>query len=461
MSVNRDASFILFVYPFLFAAEDFEARAQSAGRAVIGRNEREGRQPLWRAKRFPEDDLLEHVRRYLNPPEGVPATALLWEMEPNAVRLWLRGFTGGKQACWQLQFGRRKPIPFQLRAVQLALFRLGVGFLILEAQPGSEALDDWLDFLHAFRFAWGQRGVKVQAQLPEQASAVLQSIGTLIDDLLQRVGFPSGEAARRSREVFVPGQLLPFATLYVEAGRLSRKRVGELLYRVHRFFPSKRVIHPSEQELQLEHPNRLPYAERIWFTFSLEGGAFVAVKTPHTDFFRRELPRRLREQYFLLFLLALYQRFALIRLSQEVSEKWLAGKARERARAFERIRNALLEFTARGYFTQVMQRENHHRAYQKWQEVFQLERLYQEVSGEVREMHDYMLAEQTRRLERRLNLLGAFVGAPALVMTFLSINLYSVTTKGEGMPLWLALLISVGGGGLLGALVLWLLSRDR
>ena len=143
-------------------------------------------------------------------------------------------------------------------------------------------------------------------------------------------------------------------------------------------------------------------------------------------------------------------------LSQAVSEHWM--RSEERAQAFERIHDTLLNFTARGYFRQVMQREHHHRVYQKWQEVFQLERLYQEVNDEVREMHEHLLSEHTRRLEQRLNLLGALIGVPALVMGFLSINLYGITAKEEGLPLWVALLLSAVGF-VLGGLVWRLLSR--
>ena len=105
-------------------------------------------------------------------------------------------------------------------------------------------------------------------------------------------------------------------------------------------------------------------------------------------------------------------------LSREVSEHWLRGGEKERTVIFERIRDRLLEFTARGYFTQVMQREHHHRVYRKWQEVFQLERLYQEVSEEVREMHEYLQTRQVHKLERRINALSAFIGVPALMFGF-------------------------------------------
>ena len=460
MWVDTNASSSLLLYPFLFAAERFEERVAQVQEAKAPGQERD--LSLWSVQKFPEDDLLAHVRRYLNPPEGTRPTALLWQMEHNAMRNWLTEQIGGRVSRQQLSVNRRR-IPFELISIQLALFRVGVGFLIIQAQPISDSPEDWLDFLHAFRFAYGQRGVRLQIELsatpgePSPPEPRIQTLGQLIDNLLQTCGLPTERAAR---EVFVPGQLLPFAVLYVDAPRISSKRAAELLYRVRNFFHTGRIIRPSASDLSMDHPALLPYADQMWFTFSLEGGAFVAFNAPRTDFFRNELPIvRLRKHYFLLYLLALHQRFALLSLSQQVAEHWLTGNARQRTRAFERIRDRLLDFTARGYFTQVMQRENHHRVYKKWQETFQLEQIYREVSDEVREMHEYILMEQTRRLERRVNLLGAFVGAPALVMTFLGINLRGITAQGEGLPFWLALVLSLGAGGLLGAVVLWLLNR--
>jgi hypothetical protein len=184
----------------------------------------------------------------------------------------------------------------------------------------------------------------------------------------------------------------------------------------------------------------LPYADDQWFVFSLEGGAFVAFDAPKNDFFRINLPTHLKNQYFLLFLLTLHQRFALTRLSHEVSEHWLRVNEADRMPYFERIRSSLMEFTARGYFIQVVQRENHHRFYRKWQEVLQVERLYQEVNDEVREMYNDLLLQRSeeeerasRSLERMVAFFGAAIGIPTLVFTFMGINILGYTLKSDGL----------------------------
>jgi len=96
-----------------------------------------------------------------------------------------------------------------------------------------------------------------------------------------------------------------------------------------------------------------------------------------------------------------------------------------------------------------MQHAHHHRIYRRWQEVFQLDQLYREVSDEIREMHNLLLVRRsqleeaaTRRLERLVGFLGTIIGIPALVLAFLDINLKGVTTAQEGLPLRRALFIA-------------------
>jgi hypothetical protein len=129
-----------------------------------------------------------------------------------------------------------------------------------------------------------------------------------------------------------------------------------------------------------------------------------------------------------------------------VAEQW--PEERDKARVelreafFERIRDALLLFTARGYFAQVMQQEHHHRCYRKWQETFQVERLYRDVRDEVREMHDYLHMRRTERLQqlaegqrRRLDRIAWPLGIPLLLLEFLHVA--ELRDIKEWMPAWI------------------------
>jgi len=460
MKVDKAASFIHFAFPFLFNPDEFKGLAEAIG----------GSEGVWERLKFPEEDLLAHVREYLNPQDEKQPTAYLWKLSDEL----REDFGFADRAEWFLCVGERIKIPFQFGevgkncfAVQLTLFRVGVGFLTIRIKLHTENLGDWLDCIHYFHFVRGQRDVWIEGRrrvgkdmfepfFPERAKqrqpeGAKQNFGQIIDAILLTAS-PKGEKWWHS--VFIEGQLLPYAALFVDGA--SDDEIPQILYRVCNFFPSRRPIKPSREDPSFNY--LLPYAERQWFVCALEGGAFIAFDAPDTDFFRRELPKHLEQHYFLLFLLVQHQRFALMRISQEISEHWLKGDERERVKTFENVRNNLLDFTARGYFMQVMQREHHHRVYRRWQEVLQIEQLYREVNDEVREMHEYLQARQMRKLEQRINALSAFIGIPALVFGFFSINLYGITAKGEGLSLGFAL--GLAALSFLSGFLIWLwLSR--
>jgi hypothetical protein len=158
--VDRSASFINFVYHFLFDPETFIARCH-----VVDATQWQGRDDtfaVWEPERFPEEDLLTHVAHYLNPPGGAIATARLWRMTAKALQS-TAGLGAGAQwflLCPHCESG----IPFKIEAASFIMLHIGVGFLTLRIKPLSEEVPHWLNFLHYFRFVRGQRRVSLRAQ---------------------------------------------------------------------------------------------------------------------------------------------------------------------------------------------------------------------------------------------------------------------------------------------------------
>ena len=145
MRVDQRISFVHFTLPFLFEPSEFERRKDAFEKASM--KAKDGRTyPVWEKTRFPSDDLLEHVRNYLNPPEGKPATAHLWKLNDDLQDV----FGLGNRAEWFLTTQKLK-IPFQFGelgentfAIQLALFRVGVGFVTVRLKVKSEKVDERL-----------------------------------------------------------------------------------------------------------------------------------------------------------------------------------------------------------------------------------------------------------------------------------------------------------------------------
>ena len=393
-----NCSFLHFVYPFTFRPDTFEARARAID-ANAG---------VWLPGKFPVQEMLFHVADYLKPAEGKPRAARLWklsEQNHNPLRLTrdLKGTLAANKQEIPFTFGgaqNNSPV------VELALFSVGVGFLTVAARPTEGDAAAWLAFLHYFRVMNGSHNVSMRLVPPPDVKrafyfasddAQVTSYSHILQTLLNTAALPE-DAKRWWYDVFVPGRMIPFGALFVD-GLESEAERARLLYRVRNFFREEQIVIATPEELQIKNnPAYMPYAEGQQFVFSLQGGLFVAFDAPDTEFFRVTLPSHLRDEYFLVFLLTLYQRFTLMRLSQRVTERWSEGKD-ERATNFAHIREQFLEFSARGYFVQVMQRDHHHRFYRKWHEIFEMDQLYQEVREEVREIHEYLRMNQAERMQ--------------------------------------------------------------
>lgn len=532
MITVADNSFLLFIYPFLFDAATFGERVKAieSSTAVVKKrakaptNEPQNESvPFWvKVPTFPRDEMLAYIADYLNPREpGAEATAQMWTINKDLENVY--GLFG--RADWQLHAKQSSKGPWSFEfgakggenwAVHLMLFRDGVGFLSLRIRPVSPDLDDWLSLTHFFRFAEGQRRVSVSSRIgvgfderrnerlyepffPEPAGGTEALTGdrAVFDKVLDSLLLTAADKSDREqwwRDVFVPEQLIPFAALFVKG--LEPVNDLRVAYKLRHFFRPSQGNDPAAADMAPDHPSLFAYAERQWFTFSLAGGAFLACDPPETDFLRTTLPHHLRDLYFLVLLFALHQRFKLMDLSEQVAKRWLTTSgskklstdelapeqiARNRYEAFEEIRTQFLEFTARGYFAQIMQHEHHHRFYRKWQEVFQIRDLYEEVRDEVREMYQFLqsqladqireatnsqrneLERQTREQERRarslsvrISILASLVVVPSIVFGFLGMNIrYFTAGNDSGLTKLQAVLWSTGGLALL-ALIAYL-----
>jgi hypothetical protein len=256
----------------------------------------------------------------------------------------------GSGITWHLIREKKWDLQFYIEDVQLLLFRVGVGFLTVRIKPEIEPdadgsnLSGWLDFLHFFRYLRRSRSVFVRAErrefnqdtrtrsqqpyFPSLAGGPVPSDSQekrvffdVVRGLLQS-SVPVGQEDRWWRDVFIADQALPYAALFLEGAAEPQQR--HLLYKVHNFFHSAEGEHPAACELELDQPDLIPDAERQWFVFSLDGGAFVAFDPPATPFFHDTLPDHLDTRYLLVYLLALHQRFALMGLTEDVSQHWLA-----------------------------------------------------------------------------------------------------------------------------------------
>jgi hypothetical protein len=475
MQVQTDSSFAYFFSPFSFNSEKFKELVASVETATCA--SKEGRVALWEGAEdeLPHADILRHVQEFLGPRAESP-TARVWRLTDLASEnLELRS-----SAHWELQMmihGAVRSLPIRFRdlsdhfpgearsqVLRLALFQTGVGFLILAGCPAlpsgdvSPSLSEWYDFIHFFRFTGYQRDVLLRPPgdphqylshlrglwptLParEEHGRGLCSLQECLEALLRRSAVSSDGDTQWWQDIFAHAQLLPYTGVYVssrlptEIGKSCVEPADLVCYRLRHFFAADKVLHPAPEDLDRCNQEIWLYGEGQYFFFSLEGGGFLAYDPPNEKFFRWNLPSHLRREYFFLLLLSMAQRFSLIRLSIEVAKCWDLPETRRIAH-LNVVRTGLHAFTSRLLFTQVTNSQHHHTFYRKWQDTFQIAALSQEVSDEIRELHDYLTTRQNERFQRNVSKWAMAFIFPSVICAFLGVNINGWTVNSNGLDL--------------------------
>jgi hypothetical protein len=456
-------SSLALVYPFVFEDDQFGDLVRRVNESAWN----VGKLRVWEPRQLSERDLLEHVARHLGGGEG-SNTARWWRMRHEALSS-PHGLRANNK--WLVDLPRRASLPVQIEGVDLALFNLGVGLVCFTVSVRSESVADWLDLGHYLRFARRRGRVAAIHVLnrrgfdPETRTVLTEEwfpdpfgrgsdmgAGTFADLVEIALLTATADADERWwRDVFVPGQLLPYTTLFVDG--VAEGDVGDLLKRARTHARSRQDVTRSPTSLAPE--DLLQIGETQWFHFTLSGGGLLAVNGGERAAHLGD------EQFLVIFLLALYQRFFLTKLMSDIGSHWFEGEEDARVQAFRRIHESLLDFTARGYAAQLMQRPLPHRCYLAWQRKFQIERLYREVSDATERMHDYVqdrwrereserqaaqsleTERQARRFELAIGMLAVAIGIPSLVLAFLGINIRGLTAGG-GISLVSVWMVSTG-----------------
>ena len=430
------ATSIRFILPLSVATGSYAQRRNVAVASPLpGRTS-----PLWRPFPLPVEDLMPHVARYLNGPGGDASTATILSADVNELA-WL---TGGTEGVITIRLRGNRELPFRMVGAHLLLFALDIMMLVIDVRPEREAdTDAWFDLIHYGRFFAGTRSRPIiltrprgraakaalgvlRAWAPDVATAPsddaegaellrLNDMAPLLEVLLQTVSV-GGEradirassgaetAADQFRQLNIPGQMLVYSVMFLDLEDRdgSSDQVQALLERTVGQHHSGRQIDAGPR---LAHTDPVfPYRNLQWLYASSEGGGFLSLRGNTSDFDRTILPAHLRSEYFLAYCFATFQRFALLRLSDEVAERAL-----DRTRPFGDTQRRVLEFTGRCMFVQIAQSQHHHAWYSHVQRQQQVAELHQEVREEVSAFLEFQQTRSAEIRERRSRATEALV----------------------------------------------------
>jgi len=433
---QRRGSFMRLVLPLAFPRGRFEERC----RMISQQSDDKGRL-LWELADPSLNDFLPHVRHHLNrrptsssgpgdmPSPEQDALGFVWQLQPKSIdSVLLR--SDSWQLCLPQKEGRKvTEVRFRITDAYLAVFRPDICFGVIHVTPRSFSVASWFDLLHFLRF-YGPRAKALTLSGGGRRYKMADLIGPVVSSALlenERLSFAYGSQAaaanasgrpptdpvRYAKDLFVPGEMLVFSSLFLDGVTTEQK--PELLARVRGGFHSLQDVRASSGG----HDNRdwlVPYRDGQQFVLSIQGSAFVAFDAGLDQFTNDTLPDHLEKTYFVMFLLVLVQRFALTEFSEQVV--WITPRTSSRSKRgalqaqLDRVVNLerqLLEFTGRCFYLQVSQGPDHHLYYDRLRNINQVEGLYREVKEEVGALRNYVDSLDRQERERRASLVQVAV----------------------------------------------------
>jgi hypothetical protein len=310
-------------------------------------------------------------------------------------------------------------ISVDLSDVGFALFPTGVGVLSITIRPKTADLAAWANALHAMRLTDGQRssfairrstGAGTWRGWSPITGSVEAEWGVMTVDQLTTMLLGEGwwEPANAT------GRALTYSALFVDGVAPESQRL--LRYALANNFHADQLLDPEEES----YGTWMAYNRRAGFATTIEGSVFLACDLPATAFFDDELPTYIEREYGLVYLLAVHQRSALLRLLEDAAD---ASGSRDRLRQARRF----TEFAAARHSLQAIQRENHYRYSLSCIAAAGIDDLFSGVEA-------VMVGFRAEAEQRLQNTVVFALAIPSIVLGFLGISIAGVTT-GDGLPL--------------------------
>ncbi len=295
----------------------------------------------------------------------------------------------------------------------IEVFNYGIGFLIIE--PKNAAHEE----------------VSLEDQLNLNRSICE------IDDL-------GGKVFRSciSSEKVIPQQGLVFMAAELASSSFFKSEKKEILYKVcsqlrwNDPYCDCRYISNQMDQLYLD------IGEHGVFGFGKNGGALLVGADKYDDVKVREMNEIVWEDfkqgYFEVFKLALHQRNSVMNFSYKLCQYW----NRHDYKNISSLRQSLMDFTTKAWFSQISTKELAMQLYEHWHNVLQNKVVFDEVYEQLCAMDDYARANSTKLYER----ISVYLLPLAFAGTFMSLGIIKI--KGfdlESQIFWIPFILMIIG----------------
>lgn len=315
-------------------------------------------------------------------------------------------------------------INFSITEIELICFEPGICFLIFKTvldKSGGICSDDLLNFNYKFRTI-NPRYLKRKKTdgmfIMNEEFKEAEDLSGFIEHLLY--GYENVEM-----ENIYFDRLFTYSYMCLDESEWNENRdLNEIINEFYKFqyvLPGDygSSFDPAYRGIKDNTYTRWKYS---LYGFSRESG--VVFSSEREKFNSTKLPNYYETMYFYIFLLAFYQRIALILFSQELmtTEK---GK-------IEQLKQRFTKFTHFSWFSQITNSEQGMDIWKKWQKTFDLPQLFDEVQKEYSEFYDYTVARGQEKINFLLIIIyvvSLIFSAMALLADFSLIDTKNLLTK--------------------------------
>lgn len=249
------------------------------------------------------------------------------------------------------------------------------------------------------------------------AKVIEVSLGKLTRRLVEQLEPETFFHDHRSNNKVYPGHAITYTAITMDKTFLTfrpseqKGMIENYLFRMRRTF--KESYKPCVQDLQIENNDEIFQAfDNSYWGFSLEGlvNLTYLVEDEHTNkFFESNYYGNLERSYYYLYIIALHQRYALIKLSKEAT--LLPGTIHDlmldQSNGIDRLREKIAYFNLRSSFMHVSYISHQDKIYQHIYKILQIDDLTKKVESEVESLGALVVLQKEVRNKKRENL---FVG---------------------------------------------------
>lgn len=288
----------------------------------------------------------------------------------------------------------KSDINFKILKIELICFELGICFLVFKTELDKADFiysSDILDFNYKFRTINPRYLKKKKSQgifLMNEEFNDVEDLSSFIAHLLY--GYEDVE-----KENIYFDRLFTYSYMCLDKDEWNEEKGLDRI--INEFYKYQYVL-PGDFDATFDADFKgiKENSYRRWkysmYGFSRESGVVLASQIEL--FNRNKLPIHYETMYFYIFLLAFYQRIALILFSQELMS---SGKNK-----IDNLKQRFTKFTHFCWFSQITNSEQGMDIWKKWQKSFELISLFDEVQKEYSEFYDYTVARGQEKINRLL-----------------------------------------------------------